>query len=505
MDAPSTIFAPASGFGRAAVAVLRISGPESERLLTRLAGPLPAPRRLVLRPLRDPQTGETLDQALVVWMPGPGTFTGEDMAELHLHGGPAVRTAVLRALATVPGCVPAAPGDFTRRAFLNGRMGLTEAEGIADLIDAETEAQRRQALRQLDGALGHRVAAWRDGLIDLLAGVEAALDFSDEGDVDDAALDAALFARARGVRDDIAATLADGRRGERLRDGFTVVLAGPPNAGKSTLLNALSRRDAAIVSAIPGTTRDVIEVRCDLGGLPVLLVDTAGLREATDAIEAEGIRRTRARMAQADLVLLLDDARIVSDPVPLPDTSRDPRGSPLLEGEEQGEVCELSGEVPHLTPTPSFQERKPVVPRTDMPGLSTSAPEQGLEYGSLLGSGVAVLRVSTKADLLPVSVRSDTIAISAVTGYGLDTLLDAIEHHAENAVGGEAALITRERHRDGLTRCRDHLDRLLQGTALPELAAEDLRLAVRALGEVAGHVSVEEMLDRLFSGFCIGK
>ncbi|TXM70665.1 tRNA uridine-5-carboxymethylaminomethyl(34) synthesis GTPase MnmE [Methylobacterium sp. WL69] len=505
MDAPSTIFAPASGFGRAAVAVIRISGPAAGPLVTTLAGPLPAPRRLVLRTLRDPQTGETLDQALVVWMPGPGTFTGEDMAELHLHGGPAVRTAVLRALAALPGCVPAAPGAFTRRAFLNGRMDLTEAEGVADLIDAETEAQRRQALRQLDGALGRQVAAWRDGLIDLLAGVEAALDFSDEGDVDDDALDAALFAKARDLRDAIAATLDDGRRGERLRDGFTVVLAGPPNAGKSTLLNALSRRDAAIVSAIPGTTRDVIEVRCDLGGLPVTLVDTAGLRKATDAIEAEGIRRTRARMAQADLVLLLDDARVVSAPGPLPDPSPDPRGSPLLEGEGQGEVCGFSGDVPHLTPTLSFQEREPAVPLADASGLSTIAPEWSCDEGSVPSSGAAILRVSTKSDLLPVPVSSDTIAISAVTGSGLDTLLAAIERHAANAVGGEAALITRERHRDGLTRCRDHLDRLLQGTALPELAAEDLRLAVRALGEVAGHVSVDEMLDRLFSGFCIGK
>ena len=439
MDQPPTIFAPASGFGRAAVAVIRISGPASASVLIRLSGSLPAPRRLVLRTLRAPQVQETLDQALVVWMPGPGTFTGEDMAELHLHGGPAVRAAVLGALAALPGCIPAEPGAFTRRAFLNGRLGLTEAEGIADLIDAETEAQRRQALRQLDGALGRRVAAWRDRLIDLLAGVEAALDFSDEGDVDDDALDAALFVKARVIRDAIAAALDDGGRGERLRDGFTVVLAGPPNAGKSTLLNALSRRDAAIVSPVPGTTRDVIEVRCDLGGLPVLLIDTAGLREAGDALEAEGIRRTRARIAQADLVLLLAEAGSTSD------------------------VTDLSVPMP------------------------------------------PVLRVQTKADLSEGSRSAEGHVISAMTGEGLDTLLDAIEHHASVSIGGEAALITRQRHREGLTRCRDHLDRLVQGAVLPELAAEDLRLAVRALGEVAGQVGVEEMLDRLFSGFCIGK
>lgn len=300
-----TIFAPASGFGRAAVAVVRVSGPAAGPALDQLAGGRPEPRRLSLRRLRDPGTGDILDQALVAWLPGPTTATGEDMAELHLHGGLAVRAAVLRALGRVPGCRPAEAGAFSRRAFLNGRIDLTEAEGIADLIDAETEAQRVQALRQLDGALGRQVAAWRETGIELLAGAEAALDFADEGDVDEDGLDAALAGRAAALRDAIRATLADGRRGERLREGFCVVLAGAPNAGKSTLLNTLSGRDAAIVSDIPGTTRDAIEVRCDLGGLPVVLVDTAGLRETADVIEAEGVKRTHHRIRSADLVLHL--------------------------------------------------------------------------------------------------------------------------------------------------------------------------------------------------------
>ncbi|CAO4182898.1 tRNA uridine-5-carboxymethylaminomethyl(34) synthesis GTPase MnmE [Methylorubrum aminovorans] len=437
-DRGDTIFAPASGFGRAAVAVVRISGPAAGAVLDRLAGRRPEPRRLSLRRLRNPDTRAILDQALVAWLPGPATATGEDMAELHLHGGLAVRAAVLRALASVPGCRPAEAGAFSRRAFLNGRIDLTEAEGIADLIDAETEAQRVQALRQLDGALGRQVAAWRETGIGLLAGAEAALDFADEGDVDADDLDAALSGRAAALRDAIQNALADGRRGERLREGFCVVLAGAPNAGKSTLLNALSGRDAAIVSDIPGTTRDAIEVRCDLGGLPVILVDTAGLRETEDVIEAEGVKRTHHRIRSADLVL-------------------------------------------HLVPA-------------DGPAVA-----EGL-------GDIPTLRVRTKSDLAP-GEGEGTLAVSAITGAGLDALLDAVQAAAAASLGQGDALVTRERHRAALTRAAGHLDRVAAAPAgfPPELIAEDLRLAVRALGEVGGHVGVEEMLDRLFSGFCIGK
>ncbi|GJD61305.1 tRNA uridine-5-carboxymethylaminomethyl(34) synthesis GTPase MnmE [Methylobacterium frigidaeris] len=437
MHVSDTIFAPATGYGRTAVAVVRISGPQAGPSLAALIqAPLPPGRRLSLRTLREPATGELLDHALVAWLPGPGTATGEDMAELHLHGGPAVRAAVLRSLGAIPGLVPAEPGAFTRRAFLNGRMDLTAVEGLADLIDAETEAQRRQAVRQLDGVLGRAVEGWRASLLDVLAGMEAALDFSDEGDIDDEALTASGRTAAAHVRDAIRAALADGRRGERLRDGFTVVLAGAPNAGKSTLLNALARRDVAIVSEIPGTTRDAIEVRCDLGGLPVLLVDTAGLRDSTDAIEAEGVARSRRRIDQADLVVWL----------------REP-----------------DGETP--------------------PPLS-----------------VPTLFVATKGDLSD-SVADGEMTISARTGAGLDRLLIEIERAAESSLGQGEALVTRERQRIALERCAHHLDHVVdRGAELPaELVAEDLRLAVRALGEVAGRVGVEEMLDRLFSSFCIGK
>ncbi|MCE4224411.1 tRNA uridine-5-carboxymethylaminomethyl(34) synthesis GTPase MnmE [Methylobacterium sp. C25] len=431
-----TIFAPASGFGRAAVSVIRISGPACARLLEAIGGTLPEPRRLSLRALRDPQTGEILDRGLVVFMPAPATFTGEDMAELHIHGGLAVRHAVLGALARFPGCQAAGPGDFSRRAAFNGRLDLTQAEGIADLVDAETEAQRRQALRQLDGALGRQVEAWRLSAIDLYARTEAALDFADEGDVDEEGLEAGLAQDARALAEGIRTALGDGRRGERLREGFFVVLAGPPNAGKSTLLNALAGREAAIVSDIPGTTRDAIEVRCDLGGLPVVLVDTAGLRETNDPVETEGIRRTRRRMKDADLVL-------------------------------------------HLVPADGAADSEAVAPR-----------------------GIAV---RTKIDLGP-AMETGALGVSAVSGAGLDALLDAIRTVAEASLGGGDALVTRERHREALTRACDHLDRVAAGVATaPELVAEDLRLAVRALGTVVGHVGVEEMLDRLFAGFCIGK
>jgi tRNA modification GTPase len=434
--ANDTIFAPASGFGRAAIAVIRISGPRTRAVLEAMAGGAPPRRRLALRELVDPRTGERLDQALVAWMPAPHSFTGEDQAELHIHGGLAVRAAALRALGRIEGCRAAAPGEFTRRAFLNGRMDLSAVEGLADLIDAETEAQRRQALRQLDGALGALVEDWRARLIEALALLEAALDFSDEGDVP-AHLERDAGARVRGLADEVRRNLADERRGERLRDGFVVVIAGPPNAGKSTLLNALARREVAIVSAVPGTTRDAIEVRCDLDGLPVTFVDTAGLRDSTDEIEQAGMARTRAHLGAADLTLWLVPADQVQAPAPAADGPR--------------------------------------------------------------------LVVGTKSDL--GAVPGADLTLSAVTGHGLDRLLRRIEAAAETAMGAGDAVITRERHRLALERVCAALARAADALAgqRTELAAEDVRLAVRALGEITGRVDVEEVLDRLFATFCIGK
>ncbi len=267
---------------------------------------MPSPRQATLARVCEPASGEVIDEALALWFPGPHSETGEDMAELHVHGGHSVITAVLDALGSIEGCRLAAPGEFTRRALENGRLDLTEVEGFADLIAAETPAQRRHAFRQLKGLIGDRAEEWRRKIIEALALVEARIDFSDEADVPEDLIAPALHA-AQQLRNMIAEALANSGRGERLREGLVVAIAGPPNAGKSTLLNQLARREAAIVSPIPGTTRDVIEVHLNLGGYPVTLLDTAGIRESSDPVEQEGVRRALARAEEADLVLWVID------------------------------------------------------------------------------------------------------------------------------------------------------------------------------------------------------
>jgi tRNA modification GTPase len=433
-----TIFALASGAGRAAVAVVRISGPASQTVLTALCGSLPPPRRASLRRLRGPD-GAVLDRALALSMPGPGSYTGEDSGELFLHGGRAVVEAVADALVAL-GARPAEPGEFTRRAFLNGRMDLTEAEGVADLIEAETEAQRRQALRQTEGALARLLAGWAGRLRRLLAEQEALIDFPDEDLPPD--VEARVLAEIGALAAEMAAQLDDGRHGERLREGLVFVVAGAPNVGKSSLVNALASRDVAIVSPLPGTTRDALETRIVLGGVPVTLVDTAGLREAADAIEAEGIRRARARAANADLVIA---------------------------------VC--------------------------LP-LSRNAGEGGEQ--SEPGEGQAVLSVANKIDL-GGTIPQGAIGVSAMTGAGLDALRDRLAAHAKRLTEREGPPpLTRARHRAALAEAAERLRGALAAD-WPELRAEDLRLALRALGRITGHVGVEDILDTLFSQFCIGK
>lgn len=434
-----TIFALASAAGRAGVQVIRISGPAAGSTLQALAGTLPRPRLARLAGLTDPATGELFDKALLLWFPAPASFTGEDVAELHLHGGRAVLTAATSAL-THLGLRVAEPGEFSRRAFENGKLDLTEAEAIADLVDAETAAQRRQALRQMEGALGQLYEGWRHRLTRALAHLEADIDFPEEdlpGGLSDAVRPVVLT-----LVDELSAHLADQGRGERLRDGISIAILGAPNAGKSSLMNAIARRDVAIVSNQAGTTRDVIEVQLDLGGYPVLLADTAGLRDAADQVESEGIRRALDRAAKADLKLLVFDG--LSDPDPATLALAD--GDALL-----------------------------VMNKADQPGATP-----------------------------PLSDRP-VLQVSARTGDGVPALLQALTDEVSRryAPSGAPAL-TRARHRAALEECRENLQRALSAP-LPELAAEDVRLAARALGRITGRVDVEELLDVIFRDFCIGK
>lgn len=453
-----TIFALSSGYGKAGVAVLRVSGPRAARAAQAIAGRLPLPRRASLRKLRDPATGEILDRGIVVWFPGPSSFTGEDMAEFHVHGGRAVIQGMLAALGGIEGLRLAEPGAFTRRAFDNGRLDLTEAEGLADLIDAETAAQRRQAVWQGGGGLRVLYDAWRAELIAAMALVEARLDFADEEDVPEDVSHGARQGIER-LRDAIARRLEDGRSGEILREGLTVVIAGPPNAGKSSLLNALARRDVAIVSEEAGTTRDVIEVRLDLGGYPVILMDTAGVREAPGVVEREGVRRALARAGDADLVLWLLD-------------------------------CSAGGGGPLPSEASSFWSRTLLVEsKADLlGGVDADARTDGRMTPSHAGLG-APLRISAK------------------TGFGLPALVERLaEEAAARMEREEPAIVTRARHRELLTVCCRHLDTCLAGDPGElELRAEDLRQAATALGRITGQVNVEEVLDQIFSGFCIGK
>lgn len=440
---PDTIFALSSGRGRSGVAIIRVSGPKARTALEAIAAPAPDARQAVLRKLIDPDSGELLDEAIVLRFEAPLSFTGEDVVELHVHGGPAVIAGVIAALGRLDGLRAAEAGEFARRAFDNDKLDLTQAEGLADLIEAETQAQRRQALRQSGGDLRALCDNWRDQIIHASSLVEAALDFSDEADVPDL-----VGRQARSVVEDLAGDLSrhleSAARGERLREGLQVVLAGAPNAGKSSLLNALSHRDAAIVSHEPGTTRDLIEVHLDLGGYPVTLIDTAGLRDATGEIEIEGMRRTRTRAGTADLVLWLVDA-----------------GAPQWEPPD-----------------------------------------------NLTGAG-GVIQVLNKIDLgEPGGIPSDDVLkISAKSGAGLDDLVAMLAAHAaEGMDAGEPAIVTRARQRLELETCAQALRDFLSGQESElELRAEDLRVAARALGRLSGRVDVEDVLDRIFGDFCIGK
>ena len=432
----STIFALASAPGRGGVAVFRLSGPAAGEALFSLTGKRPHPRHAMR--VRVSHDGEAIDEGLALWFPAPHSFTGEDVAELHLHGGRAVAGALSEALVGL-GLRPAEAGEFSRRAFLNGKLDLTKAEAIADLVEAETAAQRRQALRQLDGGLSVLVERWRQRLVQALALMEAAIDFSDEGIGEDL-IDqvAALVGR---LKDDLERSRGEGRRRERLRDGIHIALLGAPNAGKSSLINRIAGREVAIVSARAGTTRDVIETHLDLNGWPVVLADTAGLREAAEDVEAEGVARALARAEVADLKVLVFDATLL--------------------------------------------------PERDAATLA-------------LHDDAAVV-VFNKCDVANPVDSHGAIMVSARSGAGIDALLARLEADVAErfAVTGEPAL-TRARHRAAVEECLVALGRFDPGGPV-ELACEELRSAARSVGRITGRVEVEEILDVVFREFCIGK
>ncbi len=485
-----TIFALSSAPGRAGVAVIRVSGPDVPRVLTLMSPPMPQANRAVFRTIRHPDTGDALDKAIVLFFAAPKSETGEDVAEFQVHGGRAVVAAVLAALGSIDGCRMAEPGEFARRAFLNGKLDLAEVEGLADLVDAETEAQRRQALAQSSGALSKLYEGWRKELIAAMALVEAAIDFSDEGDVSAAAMAQAAAAVAP-LANQIEQHLADGRRGEILRDGFRVALLGAPNVGKSSLLNALARRDAAIVSEEAGTTRDVIEVRLDLGGYPVIVSDTAGLREAEGAIEREGIRRSLAAAARADLVLwLVEPAGGAAPPAALAGSR---------------ESTHESSEVSRETTAPVLLVRT----KADLTCATARDVPEPSPLGEKVAEGRMRGRLRTASPLTPaLSPRGEgVVSISAKTGQGLEELVARITAIAADRLAGQAGPpLTQERHRAALNsslNCLRTFQAAPQGE--PELRAEDLRRAAHALGRITGRVDVEDVLGEIFGRFCIGK
>lgn len=446
-----TIFALSSGEARAGVAVIRLSGAMVTPILKEFCGSKPfLPRDLTYTTIRNPDSLDVIDRGMVVFFAGPASFTGEDVAEFHIHGSLAVIREMQEVLASCDGVRPAEPGEFTRRAFENGKMDLTEVEGLADLIQAETKAQKRQALRQMEGALGALYEDWRHRLIRGLAYVEADIDFSEE-DLPDGVL-AHVWPDIGAIAGEIQTHLGDSHRGERLRAGYRIVILGSPNVGKSSFLNALAKRDVAIVSEEAGTTRDVLEIHLDLGGFPVVVMDTAGLREAESSVEAEGIRRARLKAEDADLRLLLKDAR-------------------------------------------------------DFGGVESDLVPESL--GDLVLWNKADL---VSDDIISrIQEISGSFALSAGQETGLRPVLEAIEARVKMEIGlSETASVTRLRHRSGLEACLNHLAEVakmkdLSGDPDLEIAAEELRLGARALGRITGRVDVEDILDVIFRDFCIGK
>ncbi|PHR91624.1 MAG: tRNA uridine-5-carboxymethylaminomethyl(34) synthesis GTPase MnmE [Robiginitomaculum sp.] len=441
-----TIFALATAPGRAGVAIMRVSGPEAGSTLQKLTRkPLPNPRKAVVRRLYD-ETGGKIDEALVLWFVDPASFTGEDMVEYHIHGGPAIVEALSEFLFSM-GLRQAEAGEFTRRAFQNGKMDLTEAEGLADLIDADTQGQRKQALRQMQGGLREIYEDWREDIINCLAFVEGEIDFPDEEDVPDALAQRAgpgldvLVEKLREI-------LADSERGERLRHGVDIAIIGAPNAGKSSILNRLAKREAAIVSSEAGTTRDIVEVHMQISSIPVRISDTAGLRETDNEVEAEGVRRARLRAQEADLRIAVID-------------SNDPLSTDVLAELESGDFILYN--------------------KTDLFAKPSGSEMQ--------------------------NVSRETFCISATEGTGFENFESALNRTiTARFSASEQAGLTRARHRNCVKTALFSLEKARKSLSIaPELAGADLREALHAIKELAGETDIEAVLDRVFSSFCIGK
>lgn len=450
----STVFALSSGHGTCGVALIRITGPKAGKALLDMTGKskLPKPRHATLAKLINPGSRQVLDQALTIWFPGPKSFTGEDSAELQVHGGHAVVKSVLAALGSIQDLKPAQPGDFTKRAFQNGKLDLTQVEGLADLIHAETEEQRKLAIKQLDGGLFKQFEKWRTQIIKVMANVEAYIDFAESEDIEDDVIET-VKKQVKDIIEDMAKVVKEAKKGERLRKGVQVAIVGKPNVGKSTLLNYLVQREAAIVSPLAGTTRDIVETRFDLDGYPMIISDTAGLREETsDIVETEGVKRAIKAANQADVLVLVQEAN------------------------------------------------EDIIENTDL-------EEFGLE-----NKGQVILKIVNKVDLSAKKLQNGFLGVSGKTGQGMDRFLDEllknVKHLCETSSGEDCPGLTRERHRLHLSNALKYLEQYLKeeetGADLV-ICAHHLRKAVREIGLVSGKVSSDKILDVIFADFCIGK
>ena len=442
-----TIYALSSGPGIAGIAVVRVSGKDTSKVIKLITGKdLPAPRVATLRKMNNINTNELIDEGLIIWFPGPQSYTGEDLVEFHVHGSRAVVTALHASISEIENCRLAEPGEFTKRAFQNEKINLIKAESIADLVSAETEIQRKQALAIMNGKSSDKFDSWREKLLKILSHIEAKIDFPDEDLPENIIFE--IKKTSEQVSNEIKKILEDEKVGERIREGFKIAIVGPSNAGKSSLLNYLSKRDVAIVSEIAGTTRDVIETHLNLDGYPVVLSDTAGIRDSKDEIEKRGIKLALKRAEEADLRLLVIEPKNL----------------------------DFTGFLKDL-----FDENS--------------------------------ILVINKSDLLQKNLdeqikKMEHVLISIIKNSNLDILIDKIKNKLKNKfISNEDILITRERHRQHLKQCVDHLKNFSKKNKNDDFdkAAEDLRLATRHLGMIVGKVDVEEILGSIFNDFCIGK